>query len=110
MFNSSLGINRNINNIFLCHNSLNKLNTMLIEWCDIMLVENCVFLKYLNPSMKSLQLNTLQKRENLTNSDNGLPLATDQGDKKFEQEPNTEYEDTNKKSSESSSNNDETVS
>lgn len=60
--------------------------------------------------MKSLQLNNIQKRENSANSDNGLSLTTDQGEKKFEQDQNGEYEDSNKKSSESSSNNDETVS
>ena len=59
-----LSTNQHNNNIFQCQNSLNKLSTMLIEWCDIMLVENCVFLKYLNPSVKSLQFTALYKKEN----------------------------------------------
>ena len=41
-------------NIFQCQNSLNKLCVMLIDWCDIMLVENCVYLKFLTSSAKYL--------------------------------------------------------
>lgn len=37
-------------NIFNCSNSFNKLCALLGEWCDIMLVENSVYLKYLSLS------------------------------------------------------------
>jgi hypothetical protein len=49
-----ININHNTiqNNIFQCLNSLNKLRAMLTEWCDIMLVENCVYLKFLSSSSK----------------------------------------------------------
>lgn len=40
------------NNIFMCLTSSNRLRAMLIEWCDVMLVENFVYLKYLSCSSK----------------------------------------------------------
>lgn len=49
-----LNINHGIiqNSVFSCVNSLNKLRTMLTEWCDVVLVENCVYLKFLVSSTK----------------------------------------------------------
>jgi hypothetical protein len=41
-------------NIFNCHNSLSKLYVVLIEWCDIVLVENCVYLKFLSSSSEEI--------------------------------------------------------
>ena len=43
------------NNIFQCKISLTKLCAMLIEWSDIMLVENCVYLKFLSSSSNYLK-------------------------------------------------------
>lgn len=40
------------NSVFSCANSLNKLRAMLTEWCDVVLVENCVYLKFLSSSAK----------------------------------------------------------
>lgn len=40
------------NSIFSCVNSMNRLRTMLTEWCDVVLVENCVFVKFLVSSVK----------------------------------------------------------
>lgn len=35
---------------FKCQRSLNKLYTVLLDWCDVMLVENCVYLKLVEPA------------------------------------------------------------
>ncbi len=51
----------NKGNIFQCRNALNKLCVMLIGWCDLVLVENCVFLKYC--SKQQLQQNTTNENE-----------------------------------------------
>ena len=62
----SNAINRNQsatkNNIFQCKISLNKLCAMLIEWSDIMLVENCVYLKFLTSSTKYLKSSGTKKK------------------------------------------------
>ena len=48
--------NTSSNNIFQCKISLTKLCAMLIECSDIMLVENCVYLKYLTIHFKEQTL------------------------------------------------------
>jgi hypothetical protein len=50
-------------NIFQCNISLNKLCAMLIEWTDIMLVENCVYLKFLTSSLKYLKSNGIKTKQ-----------------------------------------------
>lgn len=81
-----LSVNHQINNIFQCQNSLNKLSTMLIEWCDIMLVENCVFLKYLNPSVKLLHYSFFKKDSSRFNSQNTVSEAS-KSDETTEKKP-----------------------
>jgi hypothetical protein len=55
--------NTSSNNIFQCKISLTKLCAMLIEWSDIMLVENCVYLKYLTSSSTCLKLNNKKPKQ-----------------------------------------------
>ncbi|CAF0823180.1 unnamed protein product [Brachionus calyciflorus] len=45
----------NQNNIFQSSKSINELRSMLTTWCDIMLVENCVFLRFLESSSQLLK-------------------------------------------------------
>ncbi len=90
----------NINNIFHCQNSLTKLNSMLIEWCDIMLVENCVFLKFLNPSIKSLQSNVVNKKES-SKEGSASDLSPDDKENKLDSVENSESIDLNKSSADS---------
>ena len=51
------------NNIFQCKISLTKLCAMLIEWSDIMLVENCVYLKFLTSSSNYLKPNSKKQSQ-----------------------------------------------
>ncbi len=55
--------NTSSNNIFQCKISLTKLCAMLTEWSDIMLVENCVYLKYLTSSSSLLKLNNKKSKQ-----------------------------------------------
>jgi hypothetical protein len=57
--------------IFKCQNSMNKLYAMIIEWCDIVLVENSVYLKFLTVNTKQQQSsNDLAKNQSTENNNN----------------------------------------
>lgn len=75
---------------------------MLIEWCDIMLVENCVFLKFLNPSIKSLQSNVANKVSSHEGS--ASDLSPDEKEGKLDMDEKSESVESNKASSESPTN------
>lgn len=72
--NNNTTNNSNNSNIFQCRHALNKLCVMLIDWCDLILVENCVFLKYLNPSQTPTDKSKYQstEREELNNEEKEL--------------------------------------
>jgi len=54
----------NNSSLFQCRNSFNRLCIMLIEWCDLVLVENCVFLKYLKTDLINNELKACKKDSN----------------------------------------------
>ena len=51
----------NNSSLFQCRNSFNRLCIMLIEWCDLVLVENCVFLKYLKTDLINNEFKACKK-------------------------------------------------
>ena len=86
----------NINNIFQCQNALNKLCVMLIDWCDIVLVENCVFLKFVEASVsveasKSVYFNNDKKGavelDPIVNEATNEAIKTEQGKKGHSKQP-----------------------
>jgi hypothetical protein len=78
---NNLGYLNNVKaNVFNCQNSLNKLLSMLIDWCDVVLVENCVFLKYLTSSpykLKGTADNLLSASEKIKLKQNTSKLSDD---------------------------------
>ena len=63
------------NKIFKCQSSLNKLYSMLVDWCDILLLENCIYLKL-------IEVNTLNsarsKTANISLSNTGNQSESEQ--------------------------------
>lgn len=51
-----------VGSIFQCQHSVNKMRAMLTDWCDLMLIENCVYLKYLESSSKYLKISNSKSK------------------------------------------------